>query len=120
MVQSHSIAGQATHQLTGLFCNTEAQIDETIAHLKRKLAPRDAVALVNSDAIVCNYVDQVEYVVISPVDIGRVRSFIPLVKYRATLIGAIVGKRFRELEPPVTIFFVAPNWLISASVERET
>ncbi|TIP85779.1 MAG: hypothetical protein E5X58_33905 [Mesorhizobium sp.] len=77
---NHSIAGEATHRLVGLFCNTEAQLDETLAHIRRNLSPRAAIAIVNEDAVVCNNVDQIEYALIHLVDIGRVRGLVPLVK----------------------------------------
>ncbi|WP_192364920.1 hypothetical protein [Mesorhizobium mediterraneum] len=115
---NHSIAGEATHRLFGLFCNTEAQLDETLAHIRRNLSPRAAIAIVNEDAVVCNNVDQIEYALIHLVDIGRVRGLVPLVKYRGTLVGVVVGQRLRPVEPPVTVFFVAPDRLAAIRVER--
>jgi hypothetical protein len=114
----HSIAGEATHRLTGLFCNTESQLDETLAHIGRNLSPRAAVALVNTDAVVCNNVDQIEYALTHLVDIGRARGRVPLVKYRGTLVGVVVGQRLRPVEPPVAVFFVAPDRPAAIRVER--
>ena len=102
-----------------LFCNTEAQLDEALAHIGRNLSPRAAIAIVNKDAVVCNNVDQIEYALIHLVDIGRVRGLVPLVKYRGTLVGVVVGQRLRPVEPPVTVFFVAPDRLAAIRVERD-
>jgi hypothetical protein len=120
IAHNYAIADETTQRLTGLFCNTEAQIDEALSYLRHNLPPRAAVALTNNDAVVCNYADTVEYVVRAPVDVGRVTGLVPLVKYRATLVAVVIGKRLREIEPPVTIFFVTPNRLTTVFVERGT
>lgn len=42
-----SAHAKSNHVLHGLFCNTEAQIDETLAHMALNLTPRAAVELTN-------------------------------------------------------------------------
>ena len=120
LVQGNSsLAGEASHRLAGLFCNTEAQLDETLTLIGRTLSPGAAIAIVNKDAVVCNNVDQIEYALIHVVDIGRAREPIPLVRYRGTLVGVVVGQRLRPVDPPVTVFFVTPSWLAAIRVERD-
>ena len=40
-------AGEQTHRLRGLFCNTEGQLDEALGHMSRNVAPRPAAELTN-------------------------------------------------------------------------
>ena len=118
-VCSDAFADDQVSRIQGLFCNSEAQLDETLTHIGRNVPPRAAIAIVNKDAVVCNHVDQIEYALIRVVNIGRVRGLVPLVKYRGTLVGVVVGQRLRPVEPPVTVFFVAPDRLTAISVERD-
>ena len=103
------------HVLHGLFCNTEAQIDETLAHLSLNLAPQAVVELMNQEKVACVLADEVQYMIIRPFVIGaKIRSS-SLLKYRATLVGVLVGENIRPVEPPVQIFFVTTKRLTGAA-----
>ena len=117
-ISGHAAADEQAFRIRGLFCNTEAQINEVLIHMKRNIAPRAAVALTNRNGVVCNFVDRIDYVVDRPLAIGRVAGTVPLVKYRAMLVAVIVGGKSRPVEPPAAIFFVAPGWLTESSAER--
>jgi hypothetical protein len=106
--------------LQGLFCNSEAQIDGTLAHIRKGLSPHTAVELANRNAVVCTYVDRLGYVVEGPVDIGRTGSSFAPVKYRGMLVGVRVGDNLRPVAPPVEIYFVTPGRIVDAAVERPT
>lgn len=111
---AHAQAKQG-HVLHGLFCNTEAQIDESLAHLSLNLAPQAAVELTNTKEIACVLADKVQYMVIRPFIIGGINRGIPLTKYQATLVGVLVGENIRPVEPPVPIYFVTPERLEGAT-----
>src|SRR5262245_32224866 len=87
----HALASaqEQTYRLQGLFCNTEAQIDEALGYVSRNVAPRLAVELANDDEIVCTYIDLLHYVVAQPVIIGESYGRVPLVKYEAKLVGVV-------------------------------
>ncbi len=104
------------HILHGLFCNTEAQIDETLAHMALNLTPQAAVELTNEKIIACVLADKVQYMIIRPFIIGEINRGISFIKYQATLVGVLVGERIRPVEPPVQIFFVTSERLIGAAV----
>jgi hypothetical protein len=110
-IGSNADAEQA-HVLRGLFCNSEAQIEETLDHMRMNLAPHAAVGLTNRNGVVCVYADRLQYVV--------TRAFVvreamdrsgPLIEYEATLVGVLVGERLRPVEPPVQVFFIHPDRL---------
>ncbi len=113
-----ALAEERAHRLQGLFCNTEAQIDETLEHLRHNVGPRMAAALTNDGRVVCTYVDLLHYVVDRPLVLGEIPGALPLVKYEARLIGVEVGGNVRAVSPPVRIFFVSPERLAGAPVER--
>ncbi len=113
-------AGDGAFGLQGLFCNSEAQIDGTLAHIRQGLSPYSAVEFANRGEVVCTYVDRLRYVVERPVDIGRTGSSFAPVKYRATLVGVWVGDNLRPVAPPVEIFFVTPGRIVGAVFERPT
>ena len=113
-----ALGGERVHRLQGLFCNTEEQIDQTLAHMSRAVPSHAAVELTNSEAIVCTWVDRLHYVVEAPSIIGEVPGAVPLVKYEATLTGVVVGGgQVREVSPPTRIFFAVPRRLANAPVE---
>lgn len=99
------LAEDRTHRLQGLFCNTDEKIDETLAHIRRGLSPRAAVETTNADAVVCTYVDLLQYVVVRPALTKEIRGSFPLFKYEGTLIAVAVGDTVRPMTPPVHIFF---------------
>ena len=103
------------HVLHGLFCNTEAQIEETLAHLSLNLAPQAVVELMNREKVACVLADEIQYMVIHPVIISSNIRGSSLLKYRATLVGVLVGKNIRQVEPPVQIFFVTTKRLTEAA-----
>jgi hypothetical protein len=116
--QGSASAEKQTHQLQGLFCNTEDQLDEALGHIGRNVSPRAAAELTNDEAIVCTYVDLLQYVIERPLVIGEIPGIVPLIKYQATLTGVVVGGAIRAVSPPVGIFFVAPERLEGARAER--
>ncbi len=106
-----------SHRLQGMFCNTEQQIDSALALVGKGSTPRTAVALVNGGDTLCTYVDLLTYVVERPVAIG---GRVSLAKYRGLLTGVVVGGRLRDVSPPVEVFFVTPERIADAAVERQT
>jgi hypothetical protein len=111
-------AGEHTHLIRGLFCNTEEQIDEALGHVSRNVTPRAAAELANDREIACTYVDLLHYVVEQPRIIGEIPGAPPLVKYEAKLVGVVVGGNIRHMSPPAPIFFIARERLKGAAVER--
>ena len=111
-----SAHAKSSHVLHGLFCNTEAQIDEAIAHMALNFTPRAAVDLTNEKVIACVLADRVQYMITHPFMIGERSGGLSLIKYQATLVGILVGGNIRPLEPPVQIFFVLPERLDGATV----
>ena len=87
---THAEEGYVLH---GLFCNTEGQIDETLAHMRANLTPQAAVALTNEAKVVCVYADKIKYMVIHPIIIGEILGEPSLAKYQATLVGVLVGAK---------------------------
>ena len=79
---------------------------------------RLAVEAVNESAVVCNYVDTVQYVVDDASIIGGIPGDVPLIKYEARLTNVVVGGRIREVTPPVRVFFVMPEKLAGVSLKR--
>lgn len=106
---------QQGHVLHGLFCNTETQIDEALAHMSLKLAPQAVVGLMNEKKVECVLADKIQYMVIRPLIIGGKDRNTSLLKYRATLVGVLVGENIRPVEPPVQIFFVTTEKLTGAA-----
>jgi hypothetical protein len=106
--------------LQGLFCNTQEQIDETLAHVDRGLAPKAAVELTNGHEVVCNHVDLLHYVVSHPIKVGAHHGRLSVVKYEAVLTGVLVGGFLRPVSPPTRIFFVTPEPLAEISLEQRS
>lgn len=109
---------KTNHVLHGLFCNTEAQIDETLAHVARNLPLHVAVEMTNEKTVACVLADRVRYMITLPVIIGQNKGALSLIKYQATLVGVLVGDNIRPVEPPVQIFFVSPAKLEGTEVSR--
>jgi hypothetical protein len=106
--------------LQGLFCNTQEQIDETLAYVDRGLSPKTAVELSNEHEVVCNYVDLLYYVVSHPIKVGAHHGRLSVVKYEAVLTGVIVGGLLRPVSPSVRVFFVTPEPLAEISLEQRS
>ena len=111
-----SAHAKPVHALHGLFCNTEAQINETLAHMALNLTPQAAVELTNEKMIVCVFADRVQYMITRPYILGEIKGDFSLIKYQATLVAVLVGNNIRPVEPPVQIFFVTPERLNGAEV----
>lgn len=105
-------------RLQGLFCNTEAQIDLAIADIDAGVSPRRAADLANTDAVVCTYVDRIEYLIARPVAYGD--TPLPFMKYRGALVGLFVGDAFRPVTPEVELYFLTPLQVLGATAERRT
>jgi len=105
-------------RLQGLFCNTEAQIDQAVADIAAGMSPHRTVDVANRDAVVCTYVDQIEYLIVRPVAIGD--AALPLVKYRGTLVGVKVGVALRPVTPEAELYFLTPQEIADAVIERRT
>src|SRR5690606_16875295 len=95
------------HRLQGLFCNTEAQIDQALTEMAASASPRRAADLVNRDAVVCTYVDRIEYLIARPVALGH--PALPLVKYRGALVGVVVCDSLRPVTPTVELHYLHPR-----------
>jgi hypothetical protein len=111
-------AGEQTHQLRGLFCNTEGQLDEALGHMSRNVAPRAAAELTNDEEVFCTYVDLLHYIVEQPRIIGEIPAEVPLLKYEGELVGVIVGDRIRPVSPPARVFFILRDRLPDAVTEQ--
>jgi hypothetical protein len=109
-----SAHAKPNHVLHGLFCNTEAQVDETLAHMALTLTPQAAVELTNEKLIACVLADKIRYMITRPFIIGQKKGDVLLIKYQATLVGVLVGDNIRPVEPPVQIYFVTPERLNGA------
>jgi hypothetical protein len=108
-------ADEPALHLQGLFCNAEAQVEAALANIARGWSPAAAAERLNRDAVVCTYVDRLHFVVADPVIVGAVPQV-----YRGTLVAVVVGARSRPVSPPVEIFFVTPQRVRSATLERRT
>ena len=117
-VCSVAVADDQVSRIHGLFCNSEAQLDETLAHIGRNVSPRLAVELTNEHGVVCTYADKIELVITRPIDIGRARGTTQLVKFKAMLVAVFVGDNLRAVTPPAEIFFVTPKQPAGAPIER--
>lgn len=106
------------HRLQGLFCNTEAQIDQALTEMAASASPRRAADLVNRDAVVCTYVDRIEYLIARPVALGH--PALPLVKYRGALVGVVVGGTLRPVTPEVELHFLTPQQIVGAAIGGRT
>lgn len=113
-----SALADEAQRLQGLFCNTEAQIDQALADIDAGVSPRRAAELANSDAVVCTYVDRIEYLIVRPV--AHDDAALPLAKYRGTLVGVLVGDAVRPVTPEVELYFLTPRHVVGAAVERRT
>jgi len=113
-------AEDSSFPLQGLFCNTQQQIDETLAYVDRGLSPKTAVELSNEHEVVCNYVDLLYYVVSHPIKVGAHYGRLSVVKYEAVLTGVIVGGLLRPVSPSAQIFFVTPEPLPEISLEQRS
>ena len=111
------LAEAPTYALQGLFCNAAEQIDDALSHMHGGVSPQAAVRLINSEDVVCTFVDQLHYVIDRPVIIQEIRGTFPLFKYEGTLVSVIVGGAVRPVTPPVHIFFAIPEKLDDAPLE---
>jgi hypothetical protein len=112
--------GQASagtpEMLHGLFCNTEMQIDATVALLGPGGTLDAAVAIANSSKVECVLAKDIEFVVEDAVAIGDVDYLgVQFTKYEGSLVGVMVGENLRPVDPPVKTFFVGFELLISAA-----
>jgi hypothetical protein len=110
-----AVAGEA-QRLQGLFCNTEAQIDQALADIAAGVPPPRAADRANRDAVVCTYVDRIAYLIARPAALGD--PALPLVKYRGALVGVMVGGALRPVTPEVELYFLTPHKVAGAASER--
>ena len=104
------------HVIHGLYCKTEAQVEEAIAYIRRDVSPQVAVEMTNRQSAVCVFADKIWYMLVHPLVIGETQHRgLPLIKYEGTLVGVLVGHNPRPVEPPMRIFFVLPERLRGAS-----
>jgi hypothetical protein len=106
-------AGVAVQE--GVFCNRETQLDAVVAGMGLGLHPRHAVEIVNGDTISCTYVDVLAYLLEAP---EALDGSAPMPRYRADLVGVLVGGRLRPVSPPAEVFFIAPLGLTGAALQR--
>jgi hypothetical protein len=116
-VGGSALADEA-HRLQGLFCNTEAQIDQALAGISAGVTPTRAAELANHDGVVCTHVDRIEYLIVRPAALGN--PVLPLVKYRGVLVGVLVGDTLRPVTPEVELYFLTPRQITGAVIERRT
>ena len=102
--------------LHGLFCNTEKQVDATVALLRPDVTLDAAVAIANSSKVECVLAKDIEFAVVDAVAIGEIDYLgLKFTKYEGSLVGVMVGANLRPVDPPVTTFFVGIELLISAA-----
>lgn len=105
--------------LRGLFCNTRAQLEETLDHMRLANSMAMAVSLTNRRAVACVHAYKIRYVVTHPVIIGRTAlNGQALTLYEATLVKVLVGGNPRPVEPPLQTFFVPMDKVSQAEVEN--
>jgi hypothetical protein len=105
--------------LKGLFCKTNAQLEEALAHIRADVDPSAAAALTNRGDVACVYADRIAYVVDRPILLGQTPHFgRKLYRYEAAMVGAVVGGRPRPVTPAVRMFFVLPYRIAGAGIER--
>ena len=108
---SGSLADGA-HVVHGLYCRTEAQVDAAISFIQRDVAPSHAAEMVNREEVVCVFADKIWYMMDHPMMIGQKQHRgVSLIKYEGTLVGVLVGKNPRPIEPPLHLYFVLPERL---------
>ena len=61
--------------LHGLFCNTEKQIDDTVAFIRMDLPLETAIAIANNDKIECVLAKDIRFVVVDPVAQKNIKVF---------------------------------------------
>ena len=96
---SGSAHAEQGHVLHGLFCNTESQLDDTLAHMQRGLTPQAAAELTNEAAVVCVFADEVQYMIVGPLVLDEIPGGVLLTKYQGTLVGVLVGDNIRPVHP---------------------
>lgn len=106
--------------LKGLFCNSEDRVNDAVAHIREGWSPQAAAELANSDAVACTHVDLLHYLITGPVRLGDHRRLDPLASYRGMLTAVVVGDEVRAVSPPVEVYFITPEILIGAAVERRS
>jgi hypothetical protein len=101
---------EGAHAAHGLYCRTEAQVNAAVAAIQRGVPPPLAAELVNRDEVACVYADRIWYVIDQPAMIGQAKhGGVSLIKYEGMLVGVLVGKNPRPIEPPVHLYFVVPE-----------
>lgn len=106
------LAQDRFYLVQGVFCNEEAQLDSTLAHFRAGVAPRLAVELANDEEIVCTYIDLLQYMVVDPVQVGDGQDGDAFLKFKAVLVGVVVGDESRPVSPAVPLYFVAPRPIV--------
>lgn len=108
--QSASANAPQAHVIKGLFCNTQAQVEETLGHVERNLTMAAAIGLTNRQEVACVNATLVRYMVTGAVVVGHApRPGTPLKLYKATLVGVLVGGSPRPVTPSLPIYFVTPE-----------
>ncbi len=93
--------------LRGLFCNTKAQVEETLANIGQTRTLALAVALVNNPEIVCTFATEIQFMVQHPVVVDKRLHFgQQLTLYQALLVGVLIGDNPRPVSPPMVTFFI--------------
>ena len=110
--------GSSSYLLRGLFCNTEAQIEKTVAAIRPNATLEAAIAVANFDKIECVLARDIAFAVVDPMVIGKIDHHgLQYLKYEARLVGIMVGTNLRPVDPPVTTFFVRTE-LLAGSARR--
>lgn len=98
------------HLVSGLHCKTEAQVDAAIDAIHRGIPPLLAAELLNRDEVACVFADRIRYMIEQPVMLGQSKHRgVSLIKYEGTLVGVLVGKNPRPVDPPLRLYFVVPE-----------
>jgi len=115
-----ALADDRPLMLQGLFCNTERQLEGALASFARLGSFAAAAEVANVDEIACTYVDALHYLVEAPVEVAGRPGAAVLPRYRARLVAVIAGDRLRPVSPPVELYFITPEPLAGAPVERRS
>lgn len=113
-------SAQDTHVIKGLFCNTKAQVEETLGHVGHNLTLAAAVGLTNKNEVACVNATAIRYMVVGAVVVGKAeRPGAPMNLYKATLVGVLIGSNPRPIAPPQPIYFVTPEAMPGVGVLAE-
>jgi hypothetical protein len=104
LVPAAAAATETPQTLQGMFCSSEAQLDQALRLMVDGVSVELTLSALNTNGQACTLIDQIGYVVDAPVTLGRSTDGVRF-KYRASLVAVRIGTGVRPVEPPVAVFF---------------